>query len=80
MLNCNYEYIYLKSINFIRNDFWNNLAFSPKETEVLNKGTYLINLIVLVIQASLKKILYKINYYKFIYIIFLDMSNKASLV
>ncbi|CAB5354728.1 unnamed protein product [Rhizophagus irregularis] len=36
------------------NDSWNNSAFSPEEAEVLNEGTYLTNLIVPAIRASLK--------------------------
>jgi len=63
-LNYNYKYIYLKSVNFIKNDSWNNLTFSFKKAEVLNKETYLINLIVLVIQVSLKNL----SYGKFTYI------------
>ncbi|CAG8690879.1 572_t:CDS:2, partial [Funneliformis mosseae] len=50
--------------NFIRNDSWNNLAFSPEEAEALNEGTYLTNLIVPAIQASLKNL----SHEKFTYI------------
>ncbi|PKK59235.1 hypothetical protein RhiirC2_871337 [Rhizophagus irregularis] len=38
------------------NDSWNNSAFSPEEAEVLNEGTYLTNLIVPAIRASLKNL------------------------
>ncbi|RIB19993.1 hypothetical protein C2G38_2180367 [Gigaspora rosea] len=39
-----------------KNDSWNNSAFSPEEAEVLNKGTYLTNLIFPAIRASLKNL------------------------
>ncbi|GET03998.1 hypothetical protein GLOIN_2v1489056 [Rhizophagus clarus] len=38
------------------NDSWNNSAFSPEEAEVLNEITYLTNLIVPAIRASLKNL------------------------
>ncbi|RIA84924.1 hypothetical protein C1645_741956 [Glomus cerebriforme] len=45
-----------RSIKFIRNDSWNNSAFSPEEAEALNEGTYLTNLIVPAIRTSLKNL------------------------
>ena len=43
-------------ISLHRNDSWNNSAFSSEEAEALNEGTYLTNLIVPAIRASLKNL------------------------
>ena len=43
---------------FFRSNSWNNLAFGPEHAESLNEGTYVTNMIVPALQASLKNLPY----------------------